>query len=87
MRLLARNSAGELILTKDFVDDEVPPYAILSHTWGADAEEVTFEDLTNRTGQDKAGYEKLRFCEEQVKNDGLRYFWVDTCCTIQSHHR
>ena len=80
MRLLERNSAGEFILTKDFVDDEVPPYAILSHTWGADAEEVTFEDLTNGTGQDKAGYEKLRFCGDQVRHNGLQYFWVDTCC-------
>ena len=81
MRLLERNSTGEFILTKDFVDDnEVPPYAILSHTWEADAEEVTFEDLKNGTGQDKAGYEKLQFCGEQVKYDSLRYFWVDTCC-------
>jgi len=81
MRLLERNSAGDFILTKNFVDDdEVPPYAILSHTWGADAEEVTFEDLTNGIGRDKAGYEKLRFCGDQVKFDGLRYFWVDTCC-------
>jgi len=80
MRLLERNSAGEFILTKDFIDDEVPPYAILSHTWGVDAEEVTLEDLTNGTGQDKAGYEKLRFCGKQVRTDGLQYFWVDTCC-------
>ena len=80
MRLLERNSAGEFVLTKDFADDEVPPYAILSHTWGANTEEVTFEDLTNGTGRDKAGYEKLRFCGDQVKYDGLRYFWVDTCC-------
>lgn len=66
MRLLERNSAGKFILSKNFIDDdEVPPYAILSHTWGADAEEVTFEDLTNGTGQDKAGYEKLRFVESK----------------------
>lgn len=80
MRLLERNGAGEFILTKDFVDDEVPPYAILSHTWGADNEEVTFEDLTNGTGWDKAGHEKLRFCGEQAETDRLRFFWVDTCC-------
>jgi len=80
MRLLEHNSAGEFILTTDIVGDELPPYAILSHTWGAGAEEVTFEDLTNGTGRDKAGYEKLRFCGEQAKKDGLQYFWVDTCC-------
>jgi len=74
MRLLERNSTGEFILTTDFVDDEVSPYAILSHTWGADTEEVSFEDLTNGTGQDKAGYEKLRFCGDRAAEDNLQYF-------------
>jgi hypothetical protein len=87
MRLLERNSAGEFILTKDFVgDNEIPPYAILSHTWGADAEEVTFEDLTNGIGKDKAGYEKLMFCGEQVRHDSLQYFWVDTCCINKANY-
>jgi len=31
------------------------------HKWGADAEEVTFEDLINDIGKDKVGYEKFRF--------------------------
>jgi hypothetical protein len=26
------------------------------HTWGPDREEVTYEDLINRTGEHKAGY-------------------------------
>jgi hypothetical protein len=47
MRLLLRSDTGEFSLTNDLVgDDTIPPYAILSHTWGANAEEVTFEDLT-----------------------------------------
>jgi hypothetical protein len=80
MRLLEPSSSNEFILTKNFVDDnEVPPYAILSHTW-VEGEEVTFEDLTNNTGKDQLGYEKIRFCGEQARHDGLRYFWVDTCC-------
>lgn len=57
-----------------------PPYAILSHTWGPDEEEVTYEDLVNGTGTEKAGYEKLRFCARQARQDGIDYFWVDTCC-------
>jgi hypothetical protein len=81
MRLLFRSDNGEYRLTKDFVgDDLTPPYAILSHTWLADAEEPTFKDLTNGTGEDKLGYEKIRFCGKQAGQDGLRYFWVDTCC-------
>jgi hypothetical protein len=84
MRLLERNSVGELSLTKDFVGDNIPEYAILSHTWGADTEEVTFKDLMESTGKDKSGYKKICFCGEQARRDGLQYFWVDTCCIDKS---
>ena len=80
MRLLKHNSAGQLSLTDDLVGDNIPQYAILSHTWGADSEEVIFEDLKNGTGERKPGYRKIRFCGEQAIRDGLQYFWVDTCC-------
>jgi hypothetical protein len=81
MRLLSRSKAGKFILTNDLVgDDPIPPYAILSHTWLADTEEPTFEDLTNGTGEKKLGYKKIRFCGEQARQNGLQYFWVDTCC-------
>ncbi|PVH90367.1 HET-domain-containing protein [Periconia macrospinosa] len=79
MRLLRRSDTGELSLTQ-FRDEAIPLYAILSHTWGADTEEVTFADLTNGTGKDKPGYEKIRFCGEQAALDNLEYFWIDTCC-------
>ncbi|KAF2176924.1 WD40 repeat-like protein [Zopfia rhizophila CBS 207.26] len=79
MRLLRRCDTGDFTLTQ-VDDDSIPPYAILSHTWGADAEEVTFKDLTNDTGRDKPGYEKIRFCGEQARKHGLEYFWIDTCC-------
>ena len=70
MRLLERDSNGELSLTKDLVNS-LPAYAILSHTWGEDDEEVTFQDLTKRSGKSKAGYQKIRFCGEQAAQDGL----------------
>jgi tetratricopeptide (TPR) repeat protein len=66
--------------------DDPPPYAILSHTWGLDEEEVTYEDLISGTGTEKAGYEKLRFCARQARQDGLDYFWVDTCCILKANH-
>jgi hypothetical protein len=84
MRLLERNSAGQPSLTKIFVSDNIPKYAILSHTWGADTEEVTFRDMIDGTGKSKAGYEKIRFCAQQASDDGLQYFWVDTCCIDKS---
>ena len=78
MRLLRRSNTAELGLTNDLVgDDTIPPYAILSHTWEADTEEVTFEDLTNGTGKNKPSYEKTRFCGKQARQDELRYFWID----------
>ncbi|KAF2464681.1 uncharacterized protein BDR25DRAFT_307031 [Lindgomyces ingoldianus] len=83
MRLLQLSNTGDLSLTKDLVgNDTIPPYAILSHTWGAEADEVTFEDITQGTGKNKPGYEKIRFCGEQARQDCLDHFWVDTCCTI-----
>jgi hypothetical protein len=82
MCLLLCSKTGKFSLTKDFVgDDPIPPYAILSHTWLADTEEPTFKDLTNGTGKKKLGYEKIRFCGEQARQNGLQYFWVDTCYT------
>ena len=78
MRLLERSAAGDIRLTKDFPDDEIPVYAILSHTWGR--EEVLFPDLTNGTGENKLGYIKIQFCGNQAWEHGLRFFWVDTCC-------
>lgn len=57
----------------------LPPYAILSHRWGAD--EVTLRDIEDVTVDKKAGgHKKLQFCAVQAARDGLLYFWVDTCC-------
>jgi hypothetical protein len=84
MRLLERNNSGECILTKDFIND-IPRYAILSHTWGADTEEVTYRDIIDGSGRNKAGYDKIRFCGEQARRDGIHYFWVDTCCIDKSN--
>lgn len=55
MRRLKRNSDGEFSRTKDF-GNYIPRYAILSHTWGAETEEVTFKDLMDGTRKNKAGY-------------------------------
>jgi hypothetical protein len=84
MRLLELNSDGEASLLKNFIGDDIPRYAILSHTWGVDGEEVTYKDLMDGTGKSKAGYNKIRFCGEQARRDGLQYFWVDTCCIDKS---
>ena len=83
MRLLRVDEYGEFSLTDDRIKN-IPPYAILSHTWGEDHDEVNFKDLTIGPRKTKAGYKKLRFCADQAARDGLTHFWVDTCCIDNS---
>ncbi|KAH8712241.1 heterokaryon incompatibility protein-domain-containing protein, partial [Phaeosphaeriaceae sp. PMI808] len=80
MRLLKISGNDELSFTKDILNEnEIPRYAILSHTWQED-QEVIFDEFSNESSKSKAGYDKIRFCAQQAKRDSLEYFWVDTCC-------
>jgi hypothetical protein len=83
MRLLQRDNSGKYSLT-EYVGKGIPRYAILSHTWGEDHEEVTMANLEKDTDTSKAGYRKLEFCANQAAEHGLRFFWVDTCCIDKS---
>ncbi|KAI2464777.1 heterokaryon incompatibility protein-domain-containing protein [Annulohypoxylon bovei var. microspora] len=63
------------------VDEEIPPYAILSHTWGE--EEVSFQDwqgIPSFQLRLMKGYRKISYCCRQALRDGLEWVWVDTCC-------
>lgn len=61
MRLLHAKTAQIF----EFYGNDIPPYVILSHTWGD--EEVTFQDMQNGKGSSKRGYIKIvRRCEEAV---------------------
>lgn len=82
MRLLQLRGDDDFELVECYRN--IPPYAILSHTWGPDSDEVTFTDIIEGTGKQKAGYRKLYFCARQAIDDGLNYFWVDTCCIDKS---
>jgi hypothetical protein len=82
MRLVEHLPDGTFRLTEKFINGTNPQYAILSHTW--EDEEVTYEDMVEGSGRNKAGYEKIKFCAEQAAIDGLRYFWVDSCCIKKS---
>jgi hypothetical protein len=84
MRLLQREGDGSFELITCMVEN-VPEYAVLSHTWLPDDQEVTYEDLINQTSHLKPeGHAKIRFCGEQAAKDGLDFFWVDTCCIDKS---
>jgi hypothetical protein len=66
MRLLERRENGDLMLTEDHVEDDAFQYAILSHTWGARDDEVSFEDLTEGTGDWKPGYKKILYLRRRL---------------------
>jgi hypothetical protein len=68
MRLLQLTSNGELSLTKNRINN-IPPYAILSHTWGDDEEVVTstFKDLSGGSGKTKTGYGRYP-CDGAVRS-------------------
>lgn len=99
MRLLETTDGRTYRLTDRFHhQSQIPAYAILSHTW-EDEQEVLFDDIVKdkkrkyrslcsslrlRPRSRRKGYEKLQFCARQAKQDGLRYFWVDTCCIDKS---
>ncbi|KAF4827059.1 Vegetative incompatibility protein HET-E-1 [Colletotrichum tropicale] len=61
----------------EFIGD-VPPYAILSHTWEND--EVSLQDLSTTAGRSKKGFKKIEACCAQARRDGFDWAWLDTCC-------
>ncbi|KAH8704534.1 hypothetical protein GQ44DRAFT_753179 [Phaeosphaeriaceae sp. PMI808] len=71
----------------EYVGNNIPPYAILSHTWGLDNDEVTFRDLVEGRGKDKTGYRKLTFCGDsaellEVINSMFRWYRDAAKCYV-----
>jgi hypothetical protein len=67
----------------------IPSYAILSHTWGKDEDEASFEDLKSKSRssqtEEKYGFEKIkRTCQLARDEYNLEYAWIDTCCIDKS---
>ncbi|KAI0513268.1 heterokaryon incompatibility protein-domain-containing protein [Xylaria bambusicola] len=92
MRLIDVNT----LKLHEFFGDQIPPYAILSHTW--EAEEVTYEEwlyagrqYPRRWGwvydkkevrdiKAKSGYDKIVQACAKAQGDRLSWLWVDTNC-------
>ncbi|KAK3369516.1 hypothetical protein B0T24DRAFT_500499, partial [Lasiosphaeria ovina] len=68
--------------------EQIPPYAILSHTWSH--EECTLQDLQelSRNHSDWAddhvasiaGFDKIRKSAAVAQRENIQYIWIDTCC-------
>jgi hypothetical protein len=66
---------------RTFYGDAIPMYAILSHNWLQDHEEVTFAQMHNVDAcRNKAGFRKIQLLCQQAKRDDVQYAWIDTCC-------
>ena len=78
---------------EEFLGNDIPPYAILSHRWGS--EEVSYKQFCKRVNCDGAGYDKIINCCNFAKQraiesaaeeeDGwmhktLSWVWIDTVC-------
>ncbi|KAF5365257.1 hypothetical protein D9758_005394 [Tetrapyrgos nigripes] len=63
----------------------IPPYAILSHRWGKEEEEVRYQEFKWPTPEtfSKAGYREIAAACDEALLHGLHYLWVDTCCINQ----
>ncbi|RYO94569.1 hypothetical protein DL766_001933 [Monosporascus sp. MC13-8B] len=84
---LFRNIATRLLNVhsrrlEEYIGDRIPPYAILSHTWGDS--EVTFQDLAKPDHAIKPAYAKIEGGCQQAIRDGHDYVWIDTCCIDKS---
>ncbi|KAF2663417.1 HET-domain-containing protein [Microthyrium microscopicum] len=87
MRLID-TTTGEL----SYFMADIPPYAILSHTW-VPGEEMSLREyeLTFTSGHDsrtseliaklklKSGYGKIQKCLRLAKSQGIEWAWIDTC--------
>ncbi|KAM6528679.1 hypothetical protein FALCPG4_009642 [Fusarium falciforme] len=74
MRLLNTQT----VVVETFGDDQIPSYAILSHTW--EAEEVTFQDMELGKATSKKGWAKVKDSCSMARKNGFDYVWLDTCC-------
>lgn len=83
---LLRTGTYELV-EPDKVDIGSGKYAILSHTWRLERDEITFRDMSPERLQSsttKEAFKKIRLTCEQATRDGLDHVWIDTCCIDKS---
>lgn len=70
-----------------FGGDDIPQYAVLSHTWGD--EEVTFDEFHKdlRHVQKKLGFKKIQYCIAEARKWRMDYCWyVRHIDSPEDHH-
>ena len=76
----------KLIHTRDlrlceFVEKRIPPYAILSHTWGNHEDEISYTEFVKREQtRDFDPQSKIVKACQLAWSESWEFLWVDTCC-------
>ncbi|KAK3385921.1 hypothetical protein B0H63DRAFT_501571 [Podospora didyma] len=61
--------------TEEYYESQIPPYAILSHTWsGSEVSFQDFQDVELRTR--KGGFRKIQRTCEQALEHGIKHVWL-----------
>ena len=74
MRLIHTQS----FLMKDFFDDAIPKYAILSHKWGS--KETSYQEYENTALKKRSSFTKIRGLCTLARSRRWEWVWIDTCC-------
>ncbi|RYP81574.1 hypothetical protein DL770_005876 [Monosporascus sp. CRB-9-2] len=75
----------ETLRLTEFMDRNIPRYAVLSHTWEY-GQEISFQEMTaigadpDHPAAKKPGYAKVVETCQQARRNNIAYAWVDTCC-------
>lgn len=85
LRLLGVNTMqfvdGNYLAEKEKQSKKAIPYAILSHRWLAEEDEVQFDDIMSlEAAGSKKGLVKIFQTCRLAKEQGLEFVWLDTCC-------
>ncbi|KAK6074548.1 het domain-containing protein [Seiridium cupressi] len=66
---------------KEYTGSNVPPYAIVSHTW-VEGLEISLQEFAalNELSKAKAGFSKIRGACKIAAQDGIDWIWIDTVC-------
>ncbi|KAL9047149.1 MAG: hypothetical protein Q9214_000204 [Letrouitia sp. 1 TL-2023] len=67
----------------EFIGDEIPLYAILSHTW--EGHEISFSEFQKLSlNSPNLHKSKVACCCQIAASHGHDYVWIDTCCIDKS---
>ena len=69
---------SKTLVLKNFFDERVPAYAILSHTWGG--EELSYQQFNDDRSQKHPGWKKVWDSCRLAQMHGIDWVWIDTCC-------